>query len=302
MHTPPCTEAIIASGVQRVVIGVLDPNPRIRTCGVEQLRAAGIEVSLLEHTQEGRPAAELIQPFETYITKGRSYVTAKWAMTLDGKLASYTGDSYWISGSEARRWVHDLRDRVDAVLVGANTARSDDPQLTVRLAPHTSVWERTPRPQPPLRVVLTTSGQLPSGLALLQPELAGRTCILVGENCSYEQRQRLADRGVNVVPVATDADGQIIFSSALQALAQRGIMHVLLEGGSKTLGSAFDQRCIDHVAAFIAPRLIGGSGAASPVGGRGLSAMTHASRLRHVRTSVLDGDVLVEGDVLYEEG
>jgi diaminohydroxyphosphoribosylaminopyrimidine deaminase/5-amino-6-(5-phosphoribosylamino)uracil reductase len=299
VHTPPCTEAIIAAGVQRVVIGTLDPNPCVRTRGIKQLRAAGIEVSLLEHTQEAREAIELIHPFEMYITTGRSYVTAKWAMTLDGKLASYTGDSYWISGSDARRWVHDLRDRVDAVLVGANTARVDNPRLTVRLAPETRVWERTPRPQPPLRVVLATSGQLPASLSLLQPELAGGTCILVGESCPHEQRQRLADYGTDVVPVAIGADGHIDFPSALQTLAQRGIMHVLIEGGAKVLGSAFDQRCIDHVAAFIAPRLIGGSDAPSPIKGRGLPTMAYASQLQHVRTSVLDGDVLVEGDVLY---
>ena len=302
VHTPPCTGAIIAAGVQRVVIGALDPNPRVRTCGIERLRAAGIEISLLEHTQEAREATELIHPFETYITKGRSYVTAKWAMTLDGKLASYTGDSYWISGSDARRWVHDLRDRVDAVLVGANTARVDNPQLTVRIAPEKRVWERTHRPQPPLRVALTTSGQLPASLSLLQPELARGTCILVGESCPRDQRQRLADFGVDVVPVAIGADGHIDLPAALQALAQRGIMHVLIEGGAKVLGSAFDQRCIDHVAAFIAPRLIGGSDAPSPIEGRGLAIMAYAHQLQHARVSVLEGDVLVEGDVLYLDG
>lgn len=300
VHTPPCTEAIIAAGVQRIVIGTQDPNPYVRTRGIEQLRTAGIETSLLEkNTQEAREATEIIHPFETYITKGRSYVTAKWAMTLDGKLASYTGDSYWISGPDARIWVHDLRDRVDAVLVGANTARVDNPQLTVRIPPEKRLWKRTPRPQPPLRVVLATSGQLPARLSLLQPELARGTCILVGETCPREQYQHLADFGTDIIPVATGESGQIDLQSALQVLAQQGIMHILIEGGAKVLGSAFDQRCIDHVAAFIAPKLIGGSDAPSPIEGRGLPVMAHAYQLQNVRTSIFDGDVLIEGDVVY---
>ena len=299
VHTPPCTEAIIAAGVRRVVIATEDPNPCVRTRGIEQLRAAGIETTLLENTREAHEATEIIRPFETYITSGRSYVTAKWAMTLDGKLASYTGDDYWISGPHARIWDHDLRDRVDAILVGANTVRTDNPQLTERLPPDKRVWERTPRPQPPLRVVLTTHGQLPDTLALLQPELARGTCILVAETCSHEQPQRLADYGTEVVPVAIGADGQVDFQSALQALARRGIMHVLMEGGAKMLGSAFDQHCIDRVATFIAPKLIGGCNAPSPIGGRGLPMMADAYQLQHVCMSVFDGDVLVEGHVVY---
>ena len=299
VHTPPCTEAIIAAGVHRVVIGIQDPNPSVQTRGIEQLRAAGIETSLLENTQEAHEATEIIRPFETYITKGRPYVTAKWAMTLDGKLASYTGDAYWISGPHGRLWVHDLRDRVDAILVGANTVRMDNPQLTVRLPPDKRVWERTPRAQPPLRVVLTTHGHLPDTLALLQPELARGTCILVAETCSHEQRQHLADSGTEVVPVAIGADGQVDLQAALQALARRGIMHVLMEGGAKLLGSAFDHHCIDHVAAFIAPKLIGGCNAPSPIAGRGLPMMALAYQLQDVHTSVFDGDVLIEGNVVY---
>jgi diaminohydroxyphosphoribosylaminopyrimidine deaminase / 5-amino-6-(5-phosphoribosylamino)uracil reductase len=299
VHTPPCTEAIIAAGVHRVVIGSHDPNPSVQTRGIEQLRAASIETALLEKTQEAHEATEIIRPFEMYITRGRPYVTAKWAMTLDGKLASSTGDAAWISGPQARLWVHDLRDRVDAILVGANTVRMDNPQLTVRLPPDKRLWERTPRAHPPLRVVLTTHGHLPDTLTLLQPELARGTCILVAETCSREQRQRLADYGTEVAPVAIGADGQVDFRSALQTLARRGIMHVLVEGGAKLLGSAFDQHCIEHVAAFIAPKLIGGRNAPSPIAGRGLPVMAHACQLQDVRTSVFDGDLVVEGNVVY---
>jgi len=299
IHTPPCTEAIIAAGVRRVVVAALDPHPRVRTLGIKQLQATGIEVALLENTQEAGDADAIVQPFETYITRGRPHVTAKWAMTLDGKLASYTGSSSWISGPDARMWVHDLRDRVDAILVGAGTARIDNPQLTVRLPPDKRTWQRTPRLKSPLRVVLATHGQLPDHLALLQPDLASGTCVLVGETCSYEQRQRLADYGIEVVPLAIDEDGRVDIRAALQTLAQRGIMHVLMEGGAKVSGSAFDQRCLDSVAAFVAPKLIGGSDAPSPIKGRGLPMMTQACQLRNARIKVFDSDVLVEGDVAY---
>lgn len=300
IHTPPCTEAIIAAGLHRVVVGTQDPNPRVRGRGIEQLHAAGIEVVLLEHSQHASEALELIRPFETFITKGRPHVTAKWAMTLDGKLASSTGDAYWISGPASRLWVHDLRDRVDAILVGANTVCVDNPQLTVRLPLDKRLWERTPRPQPPLRVVLATHGELPDTLALLQPDLARDTCILVGETCSHEQRQRLGANGVQVIPVAIGTDGRIDFLSALGVLAQRGIMHVLIEGGANVLSCAFDLCCIDTVAAFIAPKLIGGYDACSPLEGRGLPTMAQAARLQNVHMHIFDGDVLIEGAVAYQ--
>jgi len=301
IHTPPCTQAIQAAGVCRVVVGTLDPNPRVRTQGVEQLRSAGLEVSLLDESEETREAAELVKPFATYITRGRPHVTAKWAMTLDGKMASTTGDAYWISGPDARIWVHDLRDCVDAIVIGAGTARNDNPLLTVRLSPQERHYMRTTRDKPPMRVILATHGELPADLHLLQPALASGTCVIVGETCASEQRARLAAVGVAVIPVPTAEDGRIDLSAALQALAQRGLMHVLLEGGATLLGSAFDQGCIDHVAAFVAPKLIGGSEAPAPIGGIGVSTMSHARRLLNTRIKMLGEDVLLEGDVMYSE-
>src|SRR5215469_4948689 len=128
IHTPPCTDAIIAAGIKRVVVGSLDANPLISGRGIDQLRAAGLEVTAGISSQE---TDEIARPFATFITTGRPYVTAKWAMTLDGKIATCTGDAYWISGPAARVWVHNLRDRVDAIVVGSGTAHADNPQLTV---------------------------------------------------------------------------------------------------------------------------------------------------------------------------
>jgi diaminohydroxyphosphoribosylaminopyrimidine deaminase/5-amino-6-(5-phosphoribosylamino)uracil reductase len=265
------------------------------------LREAGIEVTLLADCQEARDAAEIIVPFATSIASGHPYVTAKWAMTLDGKLASHTGNAFWISGPYARSWVHDLRDRVDAILVGAGTARLDNPRLTVRLTPEQRRWERTVRLHPPLRVVMTTSGNLPAHLSLFQPELASGTCIITGETCPPALRQRLADSGIEVLTVAVDASGQVDMRAALHALGLRGIMHVLIEGGARVLGSAFDHQCIDHVAAFVAPKLVGGSRAPSPIAGQGLALMEQACQLCNVRTTLLDADILIEGDVLKQK-
>jgi diaminohydroxyphosphoribosylaminopyrimidine deaminase/5-amino-6-(5-phosphoribosylamino)uracil reductase len=295
IHTPPCTEAIIAAGIQRVFVGAQDPNPRVAGQGIAQLESAGITV----HMQLTPEAEKLLQPFATYITRQRAYVTAKWAMTLDGKIATHTGDAHWISGLESRAWVHDLRDRVDAILVGANTVSIDDPQLTVRLtAEQQAANQRTPRPAP-YRVIMTTSGILPEHLKLLKPDMIPRTILIVGETCPVERQQRWQDDGVKIVPTAVDARGRIDITTALTALAQQGIMHILLEGGAQLFGSAFDSRCIDHVVTFVAPRIIGGAEAPTPIAGTGLNTMKQAWTLSNRRIQQIGEDILFEGDTCY---
>jgi diaminohydroxyphosphoribosylaminopyrimidine deaminase/5-amino-6-(5-phosphoribosylamino)uracil reductase len=259
------------------------------------LQAAGIEVIAGVASQE---TADLVRPFATYITQGRPYVTAKWAMTLDGKLASRTGDAYWISGPVARVRVHQLRDRVDAIMIGAGTARMDNPRLTVRLTEEQREYQRTPRPDP-LRLVLASRGELATHLQLLQKSLAPRTCVIVSETCTPEQRNRLQERGVQVIEVPADRGGRVDLVAALHLVAARGIMHLLLEGGSSLLGSAFEHGLIDRVAAFVAPRLIGGRGAPSPIGGSGLARMQQACHLEQVSYQMFAEDLLIEGNVAY---
>src|SRR5437773_671828 len=202
-------------------------------------------------------------------------------MTLDGKIATRASDAYWISGAEARQWVHRLRDRVDAILVGAGTVRADDPQLTVRLSAEQREYERTER-QGPLRVVVSSRGELPMQSKLFRPDLAVGTCVMVGSD-GRGQALPLRECGVEVVTVAADAKGRLDLTEVLAILAQKGVMHVLIEGGSSILGSAFDRQLVDHVAAFIAPKIVGGSAAPSPVGGTGLVAMIDALQLQQVR-------------------
>ncbi|GCE28636.1 riboflavin biosynthesis protein RibD [Dictyobacter alpinus] len=296
IHTPPCTQAIIAAGIKRVVIGTLDPNPQVAGRGMAQLHEAGIETSCLHMEQ----ASELMRPFATFITKKRPYVTAKWAMTLDGKLATGSKDAHWISGPESRAWVHDLRDRVDAILIGSQTAIQDNPQLTVRLPAVPLEIVRTPRAGP-LRVVLAAHGLLPETLQLLQEELAMGTWVIVGENCSAKQRRWLEERGVKVQMVAADVQGHVDFAAALQLLHDQGYMHALIEGGSQLLGSAFDARLVDRVAAFIAPKIIGGATAPTPVGGTGLGVMSEAWQLSNREAHQFGNDIFITGNVLYAD-
>jgi diaminohydroxyphosphoribosylaminopyrimidine deaminase / 5-amino-6-(5-phosphoribosylamino)uracil reductase len=294
IHTPPCTKAIIAAGIRRVIIGSLDPNPLVCEQGIAQLRAAGIEVVIGVASQE---TDEIVRPFNTFVKQHRPYITAKWAMTLDGKIATRTGDSRWISGPQSRAWVHNLRDRVDAIMVGSGTAHADNPQLTVRLTPEQREYERIPR-EGPWRVVLSTHGQLDEHLALLQPDLAGHTCVIVGETCSQQQIQRLQERGLAVEQVTCNQQGQVDLEAALAALARRDIMHVLLEGGASLLGSAFDQALLDHIAVFIAPKIIGGAEAPSPLKGLGLARMQDALQLQQMRSRVIGNDLLIEGELV----
>ena len=296
IHTPPCTQAIIAAGIQRVFVAQTDPNPLVAGRGIAQLEAAGISVHMLPAIE----ASQLIRPFATYITTQRPHVTAKWAMTLDGKIASIAGDARWISGPESRTWVHNLRDRVDAILIGANTARIDNAQLTVRLTPEQqAISQRTTRPAP-WRVVIASNGDLPEHLSLLQPALAERTIIIVGESCTQQQQQRLLAFGVRVLPVANDATGRADLLAALQALAGEGIMHVLLEGGAQLLGSAFEQMCIDDAVTFIAPIVIGGAQAPTAIAGRGVAQIQHGWSLEHLRVQQSGADVMVTGTINYQ--
>jgi diaminohydroxyphosphoribosylaminopyrimidine deaminase / 5-amino-6-(5-phosphoribosylamino)uracil reductase len=293
IHTPPCTEAIIAAGIRRVIIGAIDPNPLVAGRGISQLASAGIAVLTMESTD----AQELIRPFAKFITQHRPYVTAKWAMTLDGKIATEQGDARWISGSESRAWVHDLRDRVDAILIGSGTARADDPLLTVRIPDHAKTETRVPRLQDPLRIILATQGNIPDHLHLLQQPLAAGTCIMIGETCSLERRAYFEQIGIDVVCLPEDTSGHLQFKAVLQVLAERGIMHVLIEGGATIFGTALEQQCIDHVAAFIAPKLIGGMNAPSPIGGAGIKFMEQAISLHSLHIQTIGQDILVEGDL-----
>lgn len=273
--TPPCADALIAAGVKRVVAAVQDPNPQVQGGGVLRLQQAGIacEVGLEEEL-----ARAVLAPYLKLTATGRPWVIAKWAMTLDGKLATSTGSSKWISSAESREMVHQLRGRVDAVIVGAGTARADDPLLTARPA----------GPRTASRVVL---GEVPAGSQLAETvRQAPVISVVPASNVHHPP----AD-GVEVLPLEGNHADRL--AALLVELGRRKMTNVLIEGGARGLGAALDARLIDEVHAFIAPKLTGGADAPSPIGGHGIHDMTAALNLTGVEVQVIAGDVYVRGRV-----
>ena len=284
-RTPPCTEALVAAGVQRVVVATLDPNPAVDGTGVAALREAGIDVVVGVLEDEAREQNEI---FRTVQLEGRPFVLYKTAMTLDGKIATRTGQSRWITGERSRDRVQRWRDELDAIAVGVNTVILDDPRLTAR-----TDGGRTPH-----KVVFDSVARTPVDAALFEPDdhgQAARVTIFVGEGAPAGRTTKLAARGADVVPLP-GAKGRPDVAAALEHLRGIDISSVLLEGGGTLAWSFFEARAVDRVAWFVAPKLLGGKGA-SPLGGLGVSTMGDAIPLRDVRTEFLDGDVLVTAAV-----
>jgi diaminohydroxyphosphoribosylaminopyrimidine deaminase/5-amino-6-(5-phosphoribosylamino)uracil reductase len=275
-RTPPCSLAILAGGIRRVVVGSRDPNPLVRGRGMARLRRAGVEVVRGVLEEECR---RLNAPWITFVTRRRPYVTLKAAVTLDGKIATRDGDARWVSGPEARAWVHQKRSEVDAVLVGAGTARADDPALTARL----------PGGRDPVRVVLDTDLELPARLRLFRERSPAPTLVAHAS----AGRRRLP--GVELVRCRRGAGG-VDLHDLLGKLAARGITQLLVEGGAAVHARFLAEELVDEVAVFVAPKILGGDGL-SLSRGRGPSRMAQALRLEDVRVERLGDDVLVTGRV-----
>jgi diaminohydroxyphosphoribosylaminopyrimidine deaminase/5-amino-6-(5-phosphoribosylamino)uracil reductase len=292
--TPPCTHAILAAGIARVWVAIRDPNPHVNGGGIARLRAAGVEVF------SGNGAAQArrqLAPFFKHILTGQPYCIAKWAMTLDGRVATRSGDSQWISGPQARAWVHDLRDTVDAIVIGAGTARQDDPALTVRLPEAHPALARPPRAHPPLRVVIAGRKSLPNMLRLFSPALASGTLVVLGEGSDAPWAEALLAQGAEVARVAVGVDGQPDLAAVSALLGQRGIMAALLEGGPTLMAAAFAQGMIDEAAVFVAPRLLGGSDGPAPLVGPGAARMANALDLYDCQIDRIGGDALINGRI-----
>jgi diaminohydroxyphosphoribosylaminopyrimidine deaminase/5-amino-6-(5-phosphoribosylamino)uracil reductase len=266
-RTPPCTAAIIAAGIRTVFYVARDNDPRIGRGAAEVLGQAGIEVVRL--ADRDGAVTEILAPFRCRVATGRPLVSAKYAMTLDGRIAAVGGDSRWVSGEESRRQVHLLRDRVDAIMVGLGTLCGDDPELTTRLTDH---W----RPlRHPLRVVVDSQGRAPLTARLFDPELPGSTLVAT-VSAPPEWVAALADRGVEVEFLPADPHGRVDLRALLPLLAKRGVNHLLVEGGGKLLGALNDLGLIDQIEAYIAPKLVGGAAAPGPLAGQGVRLMAEA--------------------------
>jgi len=281
--TPPCVDAVIAAGVKRVVVAILDPNPRVAGQGVNRLRKAGIEVRVGVLEEEARRNNEF---FFKYITWGIPFVTLKSAMTLDGKIATYTGDSRWVTGEDSRRFVHQLRNVYDAILVGIGTVIKDDPLLNTRL----EVEGR----RDPVRVILDEKLQLPLDSQIAASAAQQSTLVFTSNQASEERAALLEDRGIKVIAIDSDGD-KLPLDAVLKALGKREIMSLLVEGGGQVNASFLKAGLVDKVYWFIAPKLCGGNRAPSPVGGRGVARMAEAVRLTSYNIDRFQEDILITG-------
>jgi diaminohydroxyphosphoribosylaminopyrimidine deaminase/5-amino-6-(5-phosphoribosylamino)uracil reductase len=282
-RTPPCAPAVIAAGVRRVVVAATDPNPLVAGRGIAALRRAGIEVSMAPEPWRRR-AVEQNERFRTWIAAGRPFVLAKWAASLDGRIAAASGQSRWITGEAARRRGMKFREEYDAVLVGAGTVLADDPRLTRRLGLN--------RTSPHWRIVLDGRLRLSEKARILRG--AGERLVATAMPASHPKARRLAARGVHVWSLPARTAGRVDLPRLLARLGENGVTGLMVEGGAETLWSFFGAGLVDRVAAFVAPRILGGGRAPAAVGGKGF-ALPEAVRLEDMRTERLGGDLLVTG-------
>lgn len=278
-RTPPCTSAILESGIRRVVVGMLDPYEEVAGRGVQLLSEHGIHVEVLHDAE----VLELNHAYLTRVLKRRPWVIAKWAMTLDGKIATRTGDSQWISSPTSRQRVHQLRSRMDAIIVGRRTAELDDPSLTVRGIESPA---RTP-----LRVVVDSRLQLSPTSKLAQTASETPTLVWCGADVSDAAQRRLEELGVHVQRSDTTDTNQRLKELFNWLAEHRLATNVLVEGGGQLLGSLLDQQLIDQCEVFVGAKIVGGAKAASPVGGLGFERLTDTPKVDVQSVEQLENDI-----------
>ncbi len=284
-RTPPCAEALIEGGFKRVVIAMEDPNPLVAGRGIRMLRSQGIEVDVGLEMLE---ALKLNDVFIKHITQQMPFVHLKYAMTLDGKTATRTGDSKWISSEASREYVHRLRSRYAGILVGVNTVIKDDPELTARPQ---GIEGRNP-----VRVILDSRGRLPEHAKVLEVGHDRKTIVAVTEQADAEKLKLLSGRGVEII-LTQESDGWIDIGMLLETLHKKGIDSLLVEGGGTVAASFVEGGYVDKLTAFIAPVVIGGVSAPSPVMGHGVESIKQGIRLAHQQVKQFETDCCLEGYV-----
>jgi diaminohydroxyphosphoribosylaminopyrimidine deaminase/5-amino-6-(5-phosphoribosylamino)uracil reductase len=282
--TPPCTDVLIKSGIRRVFIGITDPNPLVSGRGIRKLRKAGIEVETGILQKECRL---LNEAFIKYITQKIPFAVLKLAATLDGKIATSTGDSRWISCDDARRLVHRLRSEADAVLVGSGTVLADDPQLTVRH--HSGALRKNP-----VRIIVDSRLRTPLSSQVLRTAHEIKTIIATTKQAPKSKIAKIKQCGAEVV-VVSSRNNRVDLKRLMRHLAAQGIAHVLIEGGSELSAAALHDGIVDKVLFFYAPKIIGGAHARSMVGGKGVPRISDAISLADVHYKKIGKDILVEG-------
>jgi diaminohydroxyphosphoribosylaminopyrimidine deaminase / 5-amino-6-(5-phosphoribosylamino)uracil reductase len=280
-RTPPCTPLVLQSGVKRVVVAMIDPNPHVSGGGIKTMRKSGIEVTtgVLE-----KEAKKLNEAFIKYITTGVPFVTLKIAQTLDGKIATASGESKWITGEKAREEGHRLRDANDAILVGINTVLKDNPSLTTRV----------PRGRDPIRVIVDTKLRTPLKAKVITQKSSAKTYIATVDTMPKDKLVKLLDAGVEVL-LAKGSKGHVDLKSLMKMLGGFGVTSVLIEGGAEVHASAIKSGIVDKVVMFIAPMLMTGKDSLCSLGGVSPARLSQAVRLRDVTTRMVGDDLMIEG-------
>lgn len=284
-RTPPCTKTIIAAGIRRVVAGMRDPNPLVSGRGLDELRQAGLEITLPVLEAE---AAALNEVFVKYITTKRPFVLLKVASSLDGKIATVTGESRWITNERSRLLVHQLRDQVDAIMVGINTVLRDDPLLTTRLPGGGG--------HDPLRIIVDSRLRLPHEARVLTASMSASTFIATTPEAPAEKRRQLEASGAKILVVEGSGPG-VPLGPLMDQLGALQVTSILLEGGGELHSSALRAGIVDKVLFFIAPKILGGRTAPPAIGGEGFARLEEAVTLERMQIKPLDSDLLIEGYV-----
>ena len=280
-RTPPCTPLVLQSGVKRVVVAMIDPNPHVSGGGIKTLKKSGIEVvtGVLE-----KEAKKLNEAFIKYITTGVPFVTLKIAQTLDGKIATSSGESKWITSEKAREEGHRLRDTNDAILVGINTVLKDNPSLTTRI----------PRGRDPIRIVVDTKLRTPLKAKIITQKSSAKTYIATLDTMPKDKLVKLLDAGAEVL-LAKGSKGHVDLKNLMKMLGGFGVTSVLIEGGSEVHASALKSGIVDKVVMFIAPMLMTGKDSLCSIGGVSPTRLTQSIRLRNMTSRMVGDDLMIEG-------
>lgn len=285
-RTPPCVDALIAARVSRVVVACRDPNPTVVGGGIERLIEAGIRVDFGVRQEQ---AEELIEAWSKFITSGRSFLSLKLALSLDGRIATKTGQSKWITSPESRAYGHELRAKHDAVMVGINTVLTDNPRLTVRAT----------RGRNPIRVIVDSKLRIPLEKRVVTTAAEIPTCILTTDQADPSHQAALEERGISVIHLPATAEGRCDMKAALRELAKREVVSVLCEGGAELAGTLLQGQLADNLHAFIAPMLLGPRGRACAVDWAGPDSLEAAPRIAEPRWQLHGNDARVSGRLIY---
>jgi diaminohydroxyphosphoribosylaminopyrimidine deaminase/5-amino-6-(5-phosphoribosylamino)uracil reductase len=287
--TPPCAQAIVKKGIKKVIVAMEDPNPLVAGRGIHILKDHGIEVTTGVMKQEAKKLNEI---FIKFITTGLPFCTLKTAMTLDGKIAAYTGDSRWITNEDSRKYVHEMRHKFSSIMVGIGTVIADDPFLTTRLD--------TTDGKNPIRIVVDTKGNIPLDAKILKINDHTKTIIATTEAIHKEKLKYIKELGADVI-ITPLKNNKVDLPYLMKSLGDLKIDSVLLEGGSTLNYTALEEGIVDKVTSFIAPKIIGGSSSKTPVGGKGIPYMKDAIDLKDINVFKFKEDVMIEAYIRKEE-